>query len=339
MTRTITAKRWVGVLAVVLLVAVPAPTIAQVPALSPATVDAVDRAIVLVTTFRDMPGGRVARGSGSGIVIDSNGLVLTANHVAENATRLEVAFRTGETYAAQVVGLDPIFDVALLRIQPSRPLPIAVLGTSSLLFPGEMVTAFGRAPRRQSGPTAGAFIEQDIEVRAGVPNLRSTASAWPGDSGGALVNGRGEAVGLIVAITRDGSISLAVASDAIKNILPDLRAGMVRHPWLGITGTTITDELVGELGLSVRRGVIIFEVVPGGPAAQAGLRGGRANGPRDVPRGGDVILAIDGRPISTFGQVASYVLSKRIGDTIVLDLLRDGQPVSASVVLGERPTL
>ena len=85
--------------------------------------------------------------------------------------------------------------------------------------------------------------------------------------------------------------------------------------------------------------MLLFEVSEGGPAAQAGLRGGRAAGARDVPRGGDVIIAIDGQPVTTFGQLAAYVLSRRIGDTVQLDLLRDGQPFSASVVLGERPTL
>lgn len=339
MTLHVRFHRWIIVLsAVLLLAAVPAMSVAQNTALPQVTIDAVERAVVLVNSFRES-GGRTSRGSGSGIIIDPAGLILTAEHVVTRSTRLEAVLRTGETYPASLVGVDPVFDAALIRVDARRPLPAVPLGGSSLLLPGDLVAAFGRAPRRQSGATSGSLIDQDLEVKPGVTTLRSTAVAWPGDSGGALVNSRGEAVGLIVAITRDGTVSLSVAMDAIKNILADLRAGVVRHAWLGITGTTITEEVAFELGLPVRRGVLVFEVVEGGPAALAGLRGGRTSAPRDIPRGGDVILAIDGRPVSTFGQMAAYVLSKRIGDTVLLEMLRDGQPFSASVVLGERPTL
>lgn len=329
--------RWIF-LALVLALAFPAPALAQQSALSPDDSEAVDRAIVLVNTYREN-GGRVSRGSGSGIVIDPSGFILTAEHVAARSTRLEVVLRSGEVYPATVVGTDPVFDAALLRIQTARPLPVAALGTSSMMLLGEPVVAFGRAPRRQSGPTAGAFLAFDVDARPGVPSLRSSAGAWPGDSGGALVNVRGEVVGVIVAITRDGTVSLAIAIDAVTHILNDLRTGFVRHPWLGITGGTITDALAGELGLPVRRGVLIYEVLEGGPAAEAGLRGGRSDGAGTIPRGGDIVVAIDGRPVTTFGQLAAYVLSKRIGDTVLLEMLRDGQPFSTSVVLGERPTL
>lgn len=328
---------WI-VLALAFAIALPAAALAQQSGLSSEGAEAVDRAVVLVNTFRES-GGRVSRGSGSGIVIDPTGLVLTAEHVAARSTRLEVILRNGEVYPATVVGTDPVFDAALLRIQTARPLPAAALGASSLMLPGDSVVAFGRAPRRQAGPTAGAFLAFDVDARPGVPSLRTSAVAWPGDSGGALVNTRGEVVGVIVAITRDGTVSLSVAIDAVRHILDDLRAGLVRHPWLGVTGGTITDALAGELGLPAQRGVLLFEVFEGGPAAQAGLRGGRAAGARDVPRGGDVIVAIDGQPVTTFGQLAAYVLGRRIGDTVQLDMLRDGQPFSASVVLGERPTL
>lgn len=329
--------RWI-VLALALALALPTPLLAQ-QGLSAESVEVVDRAVVLINTYREGSGGRISRGSGSGIVLDPSGLILTAAHVAARATRLEVMLRNGEVHAASIVGTDPLFDAALLRIQPNRPLSFAALGTSSAMAPGDTVVAFGRAPRRQGGPTAGALLAFDVDARPGVPSLRSSATAWPGDSGGALVNARGEVVGVIVAITRDGTVSLSIAIDGVKHILSDLRTGYVRHPWLGITGTTITDALAEEHGLLVRRGVLVFESLEGGPAAQAGLRGGRAAGDGSIPRGGDVIVAVDGRPVTTFGQLAAYVLSKRIGDTVLLEMLRDGQPISASVVLGERPSL
>jgi S1-C subfamily serine protease len=332
--------RWLAVLlAVAVLAAAPAGSSAQITALPAQTVDAVERAIVLVNITFDS-NGRVGRGSGSGIVIDPNGLILTANHVVSRAMSIDVVFKNGEAMAARVVGTDPVFDLALIRVDPRGPLPVVFLGNSALLREGDLVTTFGRAPRRTAGPTGGAFITLDFEARPGAPYLRTTATVYPGDSGGALVNDRGEAVGVIVATARDGTFSLSVASDAVKALLPDLRLGTVRHAWLGVTGTTIDSELAAELALPVRSGVLIFEVVDGGPAALAGLRGGRGGGAgRDVPKGGDIIIGIDGHPIRTFGGLAAYVLSKRIGDTVMLDILRDGRAVPVPVTLGERPNI
>lgn len=326
--------RWLGV--VVLIAALAAPAAAQVSGAPTQVLQNLDRAIVLITVTVDS-GNRTLRGSGSGILIESSGVILTANHVVARARTIEVTLWTGETLPARVLGVDPLIDAALIKVETRLPLPTAMFGSSSVLQMGQMLNALGRAPRRQAGPTSGQFLEEDIESRPGVPYLRTQATVWPGDSGGALVNEHGEVVGLIVAITRDGSVSLGVAIDTIKNFLPDLRVGVVRHAWLGITGATITNQLVRELGLAVRSGVIVYEVVPGGPAAQAGLRGGVVTDPNDVPRGGDIIVAIDGQPVQTFGALAAHVLSKRIGDTVTLEFIRGGQVFSTSVVLGERP--
>lgn len=326
--------RWLIPVLVVALVA--APTLAQ-GLLPPSLADAVDEAIVLVNVVYDS-GGRPVRGSGSGIVIGSSGLILTAEHVINRATSVEVQYQSGVTYPARVVGRDPVYDAALLRIEPQKVLPTASLGAASTLHPGDLVTAFGRSPRRRAGPSPGTFIELDLEARPGTPYLRSTAVVFPGDSGGALVNDRGEVVGLIVAITRNGQISLAVSTDAVRSIMDELRAGLVRHPWLGIFGTTITPELARDLALPVTSGVLILDVAEGGPAALAGVRGGRATSPREIPRGGDVITALDGKAMPTFGTLASYILGKRIGDTVALEVWRDGLTYTIPVVLGERPT-
>ena len=293
--------------------------------------------VLITATYR--AGGRTARGSGSGIIIDPSGVILTAGHVVDRASSLEVQLHSGEVLPADVVGTDRVYDIALLRVDAVRPLPAVTLAASSLLQRGDTVVALGRAPRRQAGPTAGTFLEVDLEARAGVPNLLSTAVVYPGDSGGALVNERGEVIGVIVAITRNGLLSLSVATDAIRAVLTDLRAGDVRHPWLGITGRTLTEDLAAELGLALHNGVLILEVLPHSPASLAGLRGGRANSTADFPTGGDVITAIDGRPVTTFGALAAYILSKHIGDPVTLEINRDGHAATTTVILGERPTL
>lgn len=332
--------RWVVTVVLVAVLAAPVP--AQQAGPPPAVLDAVDRAVVLVSVIAEV-GGRTVRGTGSGIIIDAGGLILTANHVVGNARQITVTLRGGESVPASVVGADSLFDLAVIRADLRGRFPAAALGSSSTVQVGEGLTAVGRSPRRAAGPTSGSFLELDIEARPGVPYLRASTTVWPGDSGGALVNDRGEVVGLIVAITRDGTVSLSVASDAIRTYLPDLQSGVViRHPWIGITGTTITERLVQELGLAVRRGVLVYEVIPGGPAEAAGLRGGVAQdptNPRDIPRGGDLITHIDGRPVITFGQLAAYVLSHRIGDAVTLEFVRGGALYTATVILGERPQL
>lgn len=327
--------RWVAALLTILSVGIlVAPQ--GVQAQTSFGVQDADRAIVLISVVAES-GGRTVRGSGSGIIIEPDGLILTASHVVSRARQIDVTLPTGETLPARVMGTDSLFDSALIKVDARAPLPTAAFGASSAIYPGQTLIALGRSPRRQQGPTSGGFIELDLEARPGVPYLRASTTVWPGDSGGALVNVNGEVIGLIVAITRDGSVSLSVAMDGIRPYFADLRAGSVRHPWIGIVGATITNQLIAELGLAVRSGVLVLEVVDGGPAQQAGLRGGRSGGPRDIPRGGDIITKIDGRALTSFGSLASHVLSRRIGDSVTLEFIRDGQVFSATVVLGERP--
>jgi len=322
---------------VVLSLAV-APAAAQSSALSTATVEAIDQAIVRVNVTVESR-GRITRGSGSGVIIDPSGLILTAAHVVARAGQVDVRLYSGDAVPARLVGVDPVFDTALVRIEPRAPLPAVPLGTSGALHRGDAVTAFGRAPSREAGPTLGIFLWMNLEVRPGTPFLQTTATAYPGDSGGALVNARGELVGILSGISRDGSVSLSVAIDAIKGIYSDLLAGAVHHPWIGIVGETITGDMAQELGLPVQRGVFVLEVVEGSPAALAGLLGGQSSAPSVLPLGGDIITAIDGRPVQSYGELAAYILSKRIGDTVTLQLVRGGRSASVTVVLAERPSL
>ena len=322
--------------AAALIVLMAAAAVAAQPA-APSVVE-IDRAVVLVSVTFDSA-GRTVRGSGSGIILEAGGLILTAAHVVTRAQTIDVTLWSGESLSARLIGIDPLFDAALIRVEPASPLPTAALGSPSVLASGAMLTALGRAPRRQAGPTAGEFIEVDLEARPGVPYLRASTRVWPGDSGGAMLNDHGEVVGLIVAITRDGTVSLSLSMDAVRRLLPDLQTGSVRHAWIGIAGRTLTPELAQELGLAGRSGVVVLEAIPGGPAAQAGLRGGAATASGEIPRGGDLIVAIDGRPVTTFGTMAAYVLSRRFGDTVTVRVFRDGEMFTTTVVLGERPSV
>jgi S1-C subfamily serine protease len=319
-----------------LIVLVTAGAVAAQP-VSPSVTE-IDHAVVLISVVVES-GGRTIHGSGSGIIVDPGGLILTAAHVVRSAHAVDVTLWTGQSLPARVVGIDPLFDAALVGVDASSPLPTATLGSAASLSSGALLTALGRAPRRQFGPTAGEFIDVDLEARPGVPNLRASTRVWPGDSGGALVDGRGEVVGLIVAVTRDGSVSLSLSMDAVKRLMPDLMSGLVRHPWLGVGGRTLTPELAQELGLSGRTGVIVLEVMPGGPAAAAGLRGGGPAPSGEIPRGGDLIVAIDGAPVTTFGAMAAHILSRRIGDTVTVQVLRGGELFTTAIVLGERPSV
>ncbi|HEY6103797.1 MAG TPA: trypsin-like peptidase domain-containing protein [bacterium] len=322
--------------AVVLVVLVTAGAVAA-QSVSPPVAD-VDQAVVLISVAIES-GGRTVRGSGSGIIIDAGGLILTAAHVVRSAQTMDVTLWSGQSLPARLVGVDPLFDAALIRIDAAAPLPTATLGNAAALASGALLTALGRAPRRQAGPTAGEFIDVDLEARPGVPNLRASARVWPGDSGGALIDGRGEVVGLIVAVTRDGTISLSLSMDAVKRLMPDLLAGSVRHPWLGVSGRTLTPELAQQLGLAGRNGIVVLEVVPGGPAASAGLRAGGPAPSGELPRDGDLIVAIDGQPVTTFGAMAAYVLGRKIGDSVTVQVLRSGELLTTTIVLGERPSV
>ncbi len=337
MRRVSYTLRWFFIaVTVVTLAAVPA--LAQVSAPATTTAEAIDQAVVLVNVAHENR-GRVTRGSGSGVIVDQTGIILTAAHVVLRATYVQVKLRSGEVLPTRVVGVDPVYDVALLQVESRTFLPVVSLGNSSRLRRGEAVTAFGRSPDRRTEPTAGEFLEQSFEIRPGTPVLLTTAVAFPGDSGGALIDARGELVGIIGAINDEGTMSLSIAIDAIKEVYSDLLAGMVRHPWMGIRGETITDALAQELGLPVRSGILVLEVIEGSPAALAGLVGGQAAGFSAAPRGGDLITSVDGRPVRSFGQLAAYVLSKRIGDPINLEVLRDGRMLTLTLILADRPNL
>jgi S1-C subfamily serine protease len=298
--------------------------------------------------FRIVP----ERGTGSGFVVDDKGLILTNNHVVENAETLEVTLADQSKVPAKLVGRDPNNDVAVIRIAvPREKLTPLRLGDSAQLLVGQMAIAIGNPFGLDRTITRGVVsaVGRSLKSETGrqIRNMIQTDAAInPGNSGGPLLNSRGEVIGINTAIfTPSGGsvgIGFAVPVNTVKKILPQLIArGRASHPWLGIGGMDINPTVVKALSLPVKEGVIIGQVAPNGPAARAGLRGSQRRvrvGNYMVNVGGDIIQALDGERVATMDDVTAFLDDrKRVGDEVTVEALRDGKPLAVTVRLGELP--
>jgi S1-C subfamily serine protease len=298
--------------------------------------------------FRIVP----ERGTGSGFVVDDKGLILTNNHVVENAESLEVTLADQSKVPAKLVGRDPNNDVAVIRIAaPREKLTPLRLGDSAQLLVGQMAIAIGNPFGLDRTITRGVVsaVGRSLKSETGrqIRNMIQTDAAInPGNSGGPLLNSRGEVIGINTAIfTPSGGsvgIGFAVPVNTVKKVLPQLIArGRASHPWLGIGGMDINPTVVKALSLPVKEGVIIGQVAPNGPAARAGLRGSQRRvrvGNYMVNVGGDIIQALDGERIATMDDVTAFLDDrKRVGDEVTVEALRDGKLLAVTVRLGELP--
>ncbi|MBI3979739.1 MAG: trypsin-like peptidase domain-containing protein [Chloroflexi bacterium] len=301
-----------------------------------------------VPTPTPAPEDPPARGNGSGFLIDDQGHILTNNHVVENATQLRVTLANGNSYRATVVGTDPLIDVAVVKIDaPQEQLTPVTLADSDQVKVGELAIAIGSPFGLEQSVTAGVISSLgrslSSESRRPIPNIIQTDAAInPGNSGGPLLNSRGEVIGINTAIESpfraNIGIGFAVPINSIRRVIPGLLAGSkVQHPWIGLSGRALDVDLAEELGITVQRGVYVLEVVPNGPAAKAGVRGATSRVPTEVGRGGDVVTAIDGRPVQAVEQIVGYLDSLKVGDTVKVDLLRDGKPTTLEVMLEAWP--
>ncbi len=296
--------------------------------------------------------------TGSGIVIDANGTILTNYHVVENAIKVTVSFEKGQTVDAQVVGTDPSNDLAVLRI-PTDGLTLHPLrlGDSSTVQVGDPVLAIGNPFDLQRTLTTGIISALQREITA--PNgftisnvLQTDAPINPGNSGGPLLDASGRVIGINSQIETGGSgggsvgIGFAVPINTAKSEIAQLeKGGTVRGAYLGLTSLTI-DGSLSALNLPVKTGALVQNVQKGTPAEKAGIRGGRLSGSTEnaqVAVGGDIITSIDGKAVASSQQLAEGIGSKKPGETITIGLLRANghggyEPKTVKVTLGTRPS-
>jgi 2-alkenal reductase len=287
------------------------------------------------------------QGTGSGIVLDTDGNILTNNHVVGEGSRLEVTLADGTKLTARVVGQDPLSDLAVVRVQtsPEKLVP-ATLGDSDSLRVGQLAVAIGNPFGLERSLTVGVVssvgrVRPSGVGRRSIPNMVQTDAAInPGNSGGPLLNSHGEVIGINTQIqTSNGirgnmGVGFAVPVNAAKRAMADMLAGRrVQHPWLGISGSAVSEDLASEHDLAVKQGVLVAEVLADSPASRAGIRGGN----RRDPASGDIIVALDGYEVKAVEDIVSYLDNKSVGDRVTVRYIRGGTAQTTEVVLGPWP--
>jgi putative serine protease PepD len=284
-------------------------------------------------------------GSGSGSVIDQDGNILTNYHVIEGATKLAVSFGGQKNYAAQLVGGDPDTDLAVIKLleRPKEPLTIVALGDSDKLEVGQKVLAIGNPFGLDRTLTTGVIsgLQRPIRARnnrAIEGAIQTDASINPGNSGGPLLDSHGRMIGINSQILSpsggSAGVGFAIPVNIAKRIVPQLvRSGEVRRPKLGISSRDV-EVLKNQIELPVAQGVVIWQVAPGEAAANAGLRGLTQTENGDVEIG-DIIVGIDGDKVGNNDDLYRILDKHQIGDTVQMQIMRNGRRVSVPVRLTE----
>jgi len=286
-------------------------------------------------------------GLGSGFLIDRDGHVLTNAHVVEDSKTTTVTFSDGTERTARILGVDTSTDLAVLKIPrvPEGIQPVR-LGSSGALVVGQDVVAIGNPYGLERTATTGivSALERTIEAPNGfaIQNaIQTDAAINQGNSGGPLFDRAGRVIGMNtqIASQNGGNVGLGFAVP-IDTIAPIARSviedGTPKHAWIGITGRELTPALAGKLGLEGRRGVLVAEVADGGAAKAAGIVAAR-DGDAEVPRGADLIIAVNGTPVEDMADVSRAVASRTVGERISVTVLRDGEERTVQMTLRDRP--
>jgi S1-C subfamily serine protease len=321
-----------------------APTIQAVVAESSPAVVKVTVAPGGAAAGADSLGGRL----GSGFLVDRRGRVLTNAHVIDDADVATVTFDDGTETEARVLGTDESTDLAVLLVTdlPSGVAPLP-LGRSADLVVGDPVIAIGNPFGLERTATTGivSALKRIITAPNGfeIQNVIQTDAAInTGNSGGPLLDRDGRVLGINsqIATESGGSngIGFAVPIDTIRPVADSIIAdGRAQHAWLGVTGRSVTPAIADALGIGEVRGVVVIEVDERGPAREAGLKAATTPRDADVPRGGDLIVAVDGRAVEDMADVSRAVSSRAVGGTLPLTVLRDGRRVDLRIALEDRP--
>nr|WP_246480002.1 DegQ family serine endoprotease [Kaustia mangrovi] len=277
----------------------------------------------------DTPRRRV-NSLGSGFVIDPDGIVVTNNHVISDADEIEVNLSDGSTLKAELIGRDTKTDLALLRVEPEKPLTAVTFGSSDALRVGDWVMAIGNPFGLGGSVTLGIVSARNRNINAGPYDdfIQTDAAINRGNSGGPLFNMDGEVVGINTAIISPsgGSIGIgfAIPATTAARVIDQLRRyGEVRRGWLGVRVQTVTDDLAESFGLSEPRGALVADVTKGGPAEEAGIKPG------------DVIVEFDGKPVPEMRDLPRVVANTAIGKAVDVVVLRNGEEQTISVTLGD----
>jgi S1-C subfamily serine protease len=308
--------------------------------------------------FGGQPSEQESVSTGSGFVVDGEGFILTNAHVVDGATDVRVSFSDNKTREARIVGKDQSTDLAVLKVDAAGlDLHPLALGDSKTVQVGDPTVAIGNPFGLDRTLTTGVISALQRRISApngfGIDNVIQTDAAInPGNSGGPLIDAAGRVIGINSQIATGGGstggsggsvgIGFAVPVNTAKEVIPELKAkGRVQRAYLGVTGVGI-DQSLAPLNLPARSGVLVQEATEGGPAADAGIRGGRSGSQATVnggtlALGGDVIQRIDGEVVDSMDDVVRIVDGHKPGDRVSVQVLRDGRPLTVQVVLESRP--
>ncbi|MGD1211763.1 MAG: trypsin-like peptidase domain-containing protein [Candidatus Acidiferrales bacterium] len=312
---------------------------------APAVANIVTRTVQYDFFFNPVP----VEGAGSGFVIDTDGHILTNYHVVEGAQTIEVTLGDQTRFKAKYIGADTRNDIALIQIDPrGRKLATLPLGDSRNLLVGQRVLAIGNPFGFQSTLTTGVVSSLGRTVQTSENTfideaIQTDAAINRGNSGGPLLNSHGEVIGINSAIYAPtgttAGIGFAIPVNTARRVAEDLiTKGRVRRATLGAEGRAIWPGLAEALDLGVQEGILIERVTPGGPAAGAGIRGGNKvvlAGLQELHIGGDVLIAIDGKPVTSQMDLNLLLNRAQPGDTVTLTIVRDGKKMNVAVKLGE----
>lgn len=318
---------------------------------------------VRMTPFGNMPDqsqSQVEEALGSGFVWDTEGHIVTNNHVIDGADTVTVKFSDGTTASAKVVAADRNSDLAVIKVDPTNlKLSPVTMGDSTQVKVGQLAIAIGN-PFGLAGTQTVGFISaldrslpvdstDSSQASYTIPDIIQTDTAInPGNSGGVLVNDQGEVIGVTSAIesttNSNAGIGFVIPSSIVEKVVPALiKQGAYEYPWLGLSGLSLTPDLAKEMNLdSNQQGVLVETVTSGGPSDKAGLRSSDKQvtiSGSQVAVGGDVIVSINNEPVNVFDDLVGYLLgSTKVGEKVTLGILRDGKETQLEVTLQARPS-